>query len=84
MNVHYHFDHPGNVANVNVYDAKGRLIRTLINNQLIGNDGSFVWDGITNQQDKARIGMYIFYIEVFDIQGDTKNYKKTCVLASKL
>ncbi len=84
VNLHYHFSNPGNVANVIVYDSKGRLIRNLVNNELIGNDGSFVWDGITNDKDKARIGMYIFYVEVFDINGDTKTYKKTCVLASKL
>ena len=84
VNVHYHFENPGNVASVIVYDSKGRLVRNLVNNELIGNDGSFVWDGVTNDYDKARIGMYIFYVEVFDINGNTKNYKKTCVLASKL
>ncbi len=84
VDVIYHFENPGNVANVSVYDAKGRLIRKLVNNELIGNDGSFVWDGITDSKDKARVGMYIFYIQVYDIKGDTKNYKKTCVLASKL
>ena len=84
VNVHYHFSNSGNVANVIVYDSKGRLIRNLVNNELIGNDGSFSWDGITNSYDKARIGMYIFYIEVFDLNGDTKSFKKTCVLASKL
>ena len=84
VNVHYHFENPGNVANVIVYDSKGRLVRNLVNNVLIGNDGSFVWDGVTNDYDKARIGMYIFYVEVFDLNGNTKSYKKTCVLASKL
>ncbi len=84
VNVHYHFSNAGNVANVLVYDAKGRLIRNLVNNELLGNDGSFAWDGVTNANDKARIGMYIFYIEVFDINGDTKNFKKTCVLGGKL
>jgi hypothetical protein len=84
VNLNYHFENPGNVANVNVYDVRGRLIRSLVRNELIGNDGSFVWDGITDRNDKARVGMYVFYIEVYDVKGDTKNYKKTCVLASKL
>jgi hypothetical protein len=84
VNVHYHFNIPGNVANVRVYDAKGRLTRNLVNNELLGNDGSFVWDGITNNKDKARTGIYIFYIEVFNVNGDTQEFKKMCVLASKL
>ena len=35
-------------------------------------------------KEKARIGIYIIYFEVFDLKGDTKHYKKTAVLASKL
>ncbi len=84
LNIHYTFPDPGNVANLNIYDARGRLIRTLINNELIGNTGFFVWDGITNENVKARIGMYIIYVEVYQLNGDVKSFKKTCVLAGKL
>jgi len=39
---------------------------------------------VTDKKEKARIGIYIFYVEVFALNGDTKKYKRTCVLASKL
>jgi hypothetical protein len=84
VNIHFHFSDPGYTANVKVYDVKGRLVRTLINNEMIGNDGTFSWDGVTDKMEKARIGIYLFYIELFNLNGDTKTYKRTCVLASRL
>ena len=84
LNIHYTFPDPGNVANVNIYDARGRLIRNLVNNELLGNSGFFVWDGITNEKQKARIGTYVIYVEVYNINGDLKSFKKTCVLGGKL
>lgn len=84
LNIHYSFADPGNVANVNIYDARGRLIRNLVNNELLGNSGYFVWDGLNNEREKARIGTYVIYAEVYQLNGDVKNFKTTCVLAGKL
>ena len=84
VNINYHFDIPGFVANVNVYDSKGRIVKHLIQSELLGVKGTFSWDGINDDREKARIGIYIFYFEVFDLSGTVKHYKKTCVLAGKL
>lgn len=84
VNINYHFDTPGFIANVTVYDSKGRIVKHLIQNELLGIKGTFSWDGINDDREKARIGIYIFYFEVFDLSGNVKYYKKTCVLASKL
>ncbi len=83
-NITYHFDEPGFTANVDVFDDRGRLITHLVKNQLLGTDGSWSWNGITDKNEKARIGIYIIYMEAFDLKGDVKKYKKTCVLAGKL
>ncbi len=84
VNILFHFDTPGYLANVKVFDSKGRAVRTLIQNQLLGNDGAFSWDGVNDDKEKARTGIYVFYIEVFNLNGDAKEFKKTCVLATKL
>ena len=84
VNVVFHFDTPGYLANVKVYDSRGRIVRTLIENQLLGNDGVFSWDGVNNDKEKSRTGIYVFYIQVFNLNGDEKEFKKTCVLATKL
>ena len=83
-NITYHFDQPGFTANVEVFDDRGRLMTHLVKNELLGTDGTWSWNGITDKNEKARIGIYIIYMEAFDLKGDVKQYRKTCVLAAKL
>ena len=82
MNIHYTFDGPDYVSNVNIYDAAGRIVRHLVKNELSGAQGTFSWDGITDELDKARVGIYVVFIEAFNTKGDVKNKKLTCVLAA--
>ncbi|CAN5891971.1 hypothetical protein BH11BAC7_BH11BAC7_06750 [soil metagenome] len=84
LNIDYHFTDPGYVAAVYIYDARGRLVRTLIRGQLIGTEqGTYSWDGTMDDRTKARVGAYIIYFEVFSPDGKTKTYKRSCVLAAK-
>jgi len=55
-----------------------------VNNEVIGTSGSFVWDGITDRGELARMGIYIVYFEVFDLDGNISGFKKTCVVGHKL
>lgn len=91
VNISYKFDTPGLVANVTIYDSKGRLVRYLVQSELLGTaEGTFSWDGINGingineNGEKSRIGIYIILFEVFDLYGNVKKYKNTCVLASQL
>lgn len=83
LNISYEFSTPGFVANVVIYDAKGRQIRNLIKSQLLGTKGTFSWDGINDYNEKARIGIYVIFIEVFDLEGNVKSFKETAVLAGR-
>jgi hypothetical protein len=69
---------------VTVFNADGYPIKKLINNEYLGSEGSISWDGIQDDSSKAPVGIYVFYISVYDIDGNVKKYKKTGVLASKL
>lgn len=84
VNINYHFDTPGFVGNITIYDSKGRLVKNLVRNELLGVNGTFSWDGINEDREKAHIGIYIIFAEVFDLSGKVKHYKKTCVLGGKL
>lgn len=84
VNINYHFDTPGFTANVTIYDSKGRVVKQLIRNELLGIKGTYSWDGINEDREKARMGIYIIFFEVFDLKGTVKHYKKTCVLGGKL
>jgi hypothetical protein len=84
LTISYSLQEPGYNANVTIYDALGNLVRDLVNNELIGTSGTFVWDGLTNEKHKALIGRYIVWIEMFDLKGKVLRFKKTTVLGGKL
>ncbi|HPE55830.1 MAG TPA: lamin tail domain-containing protein [Bacteroidales bacterium] len=84
LNIQYRFDQPGYNASIRIYDSRGRLTRILVNNELLGTEGAFSWDGRTDDNQKASIGIYIIYVEVFDLNRNVKKYKKTAVLGGRI
>jgi hypothetical protein len=83
-NINYHFDAAGYTANVTIFDSRGRHVRKLTTSELLGTNGSFTWDGVNDKHEKAGIGIYIVFVEIFRLDGTVKSFKKTCVLASRL
>ena len=83
-NINYNFETPGFIANITIYDSKGRVVKYLVRNELLGIKGTYSWDGINEEREKSRIGIYIVYVEVFNLSGKVKHYKKSCVLGGKL
>ncbi len=82
--INYNVDDLGYVANIDVYDATGRLIKNLINGELLAREGSLQWDGTNNEGKKARIGIHILAIEIFRPDGTVKRFKKTCIVAGRM
>ena len=84
LTIAYSFGTSGNNASITIYDATGHLVRNLVNHELCGTSGAFSWDGITNDRLKASIGRYIVFVEIFDMDGNVKRYKKGTILGGKL
>lgn len=85
LNIHYKFDQPGYTATVKIFSANGRPVLNLVQSELLGTEeGTWSWNGIDDDNEKAAIGIYVLYIEAFRTNGDTKKIKKTCVLGAKL
>ncbi len=84
LSINYKFNAPGYVANVSILDRNGRLIKKLINNELLGREGNFFWDGITDENTKARVGIYIVLFETFNLNGDKEAFKEVITVASRL
>jgi hypothetical protein len=70
--VHYEFDHGGFVGNVKVLDAQGHLVKQLMNNEILGTQGSLRWDGDRTDGMKASVGYYMISFEVFDDRGEVR------------
>jgi len=81
LNIYYSMEKPGYVGNLTIYDAKGRLVKALVENELLATNGTFSWDGVTENRLKARIGAYILYFEVFNTDGVVSSVKKPFVVA---
>ena len=79
--IKYNFPQPGAMSTVLVMDPRGRVIKRIAENQLLGSKGFFTWDGSTDYGQEARAGIYLVYVRIFDVQGKVRNYKKTCVLS---
>ena len=72
-------------VNLRIYDIKGRLIRTLANGELAGTQGDIVWDGFDDNKQRARIGVYVIYLEATDrSSGKVMTAKAVAVVATKL
>jgi len=80
LNIRYKFDEAGYVANVYIYSSSGKLVRRLANNVTIGTEGAFSWDGKDEDSRLANAGIYVIVVEIFNLQGKTKQYKKTGTL----
>ena len=57
------------LGTVTIYDERGRFIRSLFKNQLLGTSGAFSWDGVKEDQTKASIGVYVIVFEAFSLDG---------------
>ena len=73
----------GMVGNALIYDNRGRLIKQVLNNELLRTSGEFTWDGINEYGQKASIGIYLVYFECFSSQGQIINYKATITLKTR-
>ncbi len=84
LNITYHFDKPGFVANVTIFSAQGALMRKLVKNELMGTTGFWAWDGLDENQHKVPVGIYAVYFELFNLGGKVEKIQKACVVAGKL
>ena len=84
LTIFYKLDKPGYVVKVKIFDAEGRPIKSLANNELLATEGFLRWDGDTDEKSKARIGIYVIWIELFNPDGTVRRVKKAAVVAGRL
>ena len=81
----YAMNESGLLGKVSIFDDRGRLIRKLFSNELLGSNGTFTWDGLTESQVKASIGVYVILFEAFSTNGgEIFTTKKAVTLAGRL
>lgn len=85
LQINYQMNTPGMLATIQVYDDRGRIVKTISQNELLGLTGTIVWDGIREDGQKATIGTYVLLMEAFNINGGSEFVsKKAFVVAGKM
>ena len=84
LSIRFKFSKPGYIANVRIFDAAGRQVKFLAKNESQAQEGNWMWNGTTESGQKLNLGVYIILVEVFDQDGHSKVFKKTCSLTDRL
>ncbi len=85
LQISYEMSESGLLGKATIFDDRGRLIRKIFSNELLGSKGTFTWDGVTDNQVKASIGVYVILFEAFSTDGGVIfTTKKAITLAGRL
>ncbi|NPA33562.1 MAG: hypothetical protein GXO48_01360 [Chlorobi bacterium] len=72
------------IAQVRIFNMEGKLVKTLLNNGLVPQEGFLKWDGSSDKGFKVPVGNYIVLFEAFNPDGETIRVMKRCVVATRL
>ena len=79
----YNLPQIGMVGNASVFDNRGRLIKKILNNELLQLKGQFSWDGVNQFGQKSPLGIYLIHFECFSTDGKILNFKTTTTLKTR-
>lgn len=72
----------GLIANLWILNEYGQEVRILANNQLIGEEAFFSWNGTSEAGRPVRTGYYIVLLQLHDAGGFKTTYSKTIVVGN--
>jgi hypothetical protein len=75
---------PGYIINLWIFDASGRKIIQLAQNEILGTFDELVWDGTDETGQRQSLGVYITLVELFDLEGHVYRFKDGVVLTDLL
>ena len=71
----YRLDKNGYHCRMEVYSIEGKKVADISNNQLLGFEGELRWDGYGIDGSRLRVGLYVFYAELYHPEGQRKSFK---------
>lgn len=83
LRIQYELPKDGFLATITIYDTKGRKVRQLTNNELLGREGSLKWDGTRDNGSSVAEGVYILQGDVFHPDGDKRNFQKSVTVGKR-
>jgi hypothetical protein len=83
LTISYKLDEPGYTATMSIYGSNGNFVTHIINNEMLGIEGNLFWDGFDDGNSICPIGIYILYVEMFNLNGKKIVEKHAIVLSRK-
>jgi hypothetical protein len=81
--INYNLTQPISQVRIKIFDSKGRLVRTLLNNQPSSSNGSIIFDGKDEEGRTLRIGIYIVFLEALNYNSGVVETEKTVVVVAR-
>jgi len=82
--LNYTLTEPGWIANIQVFDQRGRYIDHIANNEILNESGHLTWNGTNKNGERIPLGIYVVYSQLFDLNGSIQKFKEPFVVAGKL
>ena len=82
--IRFELDEPGYLCSVKIFDASGSPVGTLAQNTLLGTSAEITWDGADESGRRLRLGVYVVWVELYDLKGNLKHFKDGVVLTDVL
>jgi hypothetical protein len=85
LSINYSLPANSSTIRIRIFDVTGRLIRRLAQNEPSPSAGSLTWNGLDDDGNLVRIGMYIILFEALDnFGGVARTMKDVAVVGRKL
>jgi hypothetical protein len=75
LDIIWNLEQPGYTATITIYDSEGVPVKRILKQELAGTSGALRWDGDTDDGGRARPGIHILFMEIFNASGDVKRVK---------
>ena len=69
--------------NIYIFNVAGQQIRHLAKGELVGQEGSVMWNGLDENGNRIPVGVYIIVTEVFNTKGRVKQMKNAVVVGTR-
>lgn len=83
--ISYNLKEPISQIRIRIYDSKGRIVRNLANNLSSGSSGEIMFNGLDDQKNPLKIGIYVVLFEAVNTRNSVvESLKDVVVVARKL
>lgn len=83
LTISYKLDDLGYTATMSIYSSNGSFITYIANNEMLSVEGNLFWDGFDKDNMLCPMGIYILYVEMFNLNGNKIVEKHAIVLSNK-